>query len=193
MESIVCPGCQRPIRVTEETLGQRAECPFCKCYFQAPARTAHGALTEPRLLKRNPFAESRTLAPGALLLIIGLFAMLANAVEVGKAYSDPEAFEEQTRTQMAAQNLEEYADRTVKWMPRTRIGFLCLSGLVAAGGLAMIRKRYHGLAMIASVAALFNVASCCCVIGFPAGAWALFVLRDPKVRASFGPRATQAS
>lgn len=185
MESITCPGCQKPIRVPPDVLGQRAQCPFCKCHFQAPIRSADGALTSPTLIRRNPFAESRTFGPGAALILVGLLGVLTNAAQVARAYSDPDEFARQVRDDLEKMNLADQAERTIRWMPMVRAGFLILSGLVVAGGVAMLRQRRHGLAMVGSLAALFNVASCCCVLGFPAGAWALYVLRDPELQAQF--------
>ena len=184
MESITCPGCQKPIRVPIDVLGQRAQCPFCKCHFDAPVRNADGTLTAPRLIRRNPFAASRTSGPGTGLLFVGLLAMVSNGVQVGRAYSDPEKFAEETREFFARAQLPD-PERTVKWMPIARVGFLMLSVLVAAAGVAVLTRRLHGLAMLGSVGALFLVTDCCCVLGFPVGAWSLYVLRDPAVQAQF--------
>jgi hypothetical protein len=199
VESVTCPGCQKAIRIPNDVLGQTARCPFCKCHFRAPIQTPEG-LTDPVLLKRNPFARSRTFGPGALLLFVGMVAILTNIVEQAKMYADPEGFAKRTREDFAemalrgnAPQLEEYGEITVKWLPVARWGFAGLSLLTAAAGIAMLRQRRHGLAMIGSVAAMFNVANCCCVLGFPAGAWSLFVLMNPEVRAQFSGPAPPAN
>ena len=49
----------------------------------------------------------------------------------------------------------------------------------------MIRKRWHSVAMLGSVAAMFNVLNYFCIGGMPIGAWALFVLMNPVVREQF--------
>jgi hypothetical protein len=183
LESTVCPNCRKVVRIPAEALGQRAMCPFCKCHFQAPVRTPEG-LTEPVLLRRNPFAQSPTFAPGLVLLFVGLLGMISNGVQVSRAYSDPAEFERQTREVFERNKLPE-VERTVRWMPIARGGFFIMSGLVALAGVAMLRQRRHGLAMLGSAAALFLVSDCCCLLGFPAGSWALFVLRDPVVRQQF--------
>jgi hypothetical protein len=194
VEPVTCPGCQKVIRVPEDVLGQTAKCPFCKCHFRAPVRTPLG-LMDPVLLRRNPFARSRTFGPGAMLLFVGLLGMLTNVVELAKIHTDREAFGKRTRDDFAAMaersktpELEEYGEVTVRWLPVARWGFLGLSLTTLAGGIAMLRQRAHGMAMLGSVAALFNVANCCCLLGFPAGAWGMFVLMNPEVRALFrGP------
>ena len=95
VESITCPGCQKAIRVPTEVLGQRAQCPFCKCHFRAPVRTPEG-LTDPALVRRNPFANRRVL-PGFMLLFVGLIGLVTNSFQAAKAYIDPQAFEDQLR------------------------------------------------------------------------------------------------
>jgi hypothetical protein len=182
--SVICPGCQKPIRVPEEVLGQTARCPFCKCHFRAPVQTPEG-LTDPVLLRRNPFGQSRTFGPGTALIFVGLLGVLTNAVKVGQIYTDQEAFANQVREDFERSPVRDYTEATIRWMPFVRLGFLGLSGLVVAAGVALLARRWHSLAMIGGAAALFNVANYCCVLGFPAGAWALFVLRDPAVRAQF--------
>lgn len=183
MESAVCPGCQKPIRVPEEVLGQTAKCPFCKCHFKAPVRTSEG-LAAPALIKRNPFAASRNFGPGALLLFAGLLGLLTNVIDLTKTYADPEAFAQQTRDAFAGR-FDEWTEFTVKWRPRAVWGFALVSLLSAAGGFALLRLRWHSLAMIGAAAAFFNANHCCCVLGVPAGTWALFTLMNPEVRAVF--------
>lgn len=192
MERIVCPGCLQSIRVPEEALGQRAQCPFCKCHFEGPIRQPDGSLTAPALIMRNPFARSRTVAPGVMIFMVGSLGFLINSITIAQAYSDPEAFAGRTRDyfeelaeKSKAPELREWDEFTIKWWPIARIGFLCLSALNVAGGIAMIRQRYHSLAMLGAVGSLFNVANCCCMLGFPAGGWALYVLMNPEVRAQF--------
>jgi hypothetical protein len=183
VEPVTCPGCQKRIRIPDEVLGQTAKCPFCKCQFRAPIRTPEG-LTDPVLIKRNPFAASRTFGPGAVLLFVGLLGLFTNLVDLAKTYSDPEAFARQTREAFAGR-FDEWTEFTVKWRPRAVWGFAALSVVTAAGGMAMLRKRKHSLAMIGATAAFFSVNHCCCLLGVPAGAWALFVLMNPEVRAQF--------
>jgi hypothetical protein len=124
--------------------------------------------------------------------MVGLLGLLANGIDIARAFSDREEFAKKTREDfdtMAersnAPELREWGEVTVTWWPVARLVFVSISLLNAAAGLAMIRHRFHSLAMLGSVAALFNVSNCCCVFGFPAGAWALFVLMNPEVRALF--------
>lgn len=190
MESTVCPNCRKPIRIPTDVLGQRARCPFCKCHFKAPVRTPEG-LTDPVLIRRNLLA-SRVAPPAVALLFIAILSLVVNGVQTVQTYADPERFEQQTRDtfENAAEkyNRPELRDKipaTLVWWPRIRLASALLSLVTIAGAVSMLRHRRHGLAMLGSVVAMFNVANCCCFAGIFVGGWALFVLLDPAVRARF--------
>lgn len=176
-------------------MGGRARCPFCKCHFLAPARAADGSVEVPRLVRRNPFAQSKTTLPAMLLLFVGLVGFLFNGVQTAQSHLDPEEFERQTReffeggaNQMKAPELLDKIPATLKWWPRVRIASLCLSLVTIAGAIAMLRIRGHGLAILGSVVAMFNVANCCCFAGIVVGGWSMSVLLNPAVREQFNAR-----
>jgi hypothetical protein len=62
---------------------------------------------------------------------------------------------------------------------------LCVGGLIIFGALKMKNLQSYGLAMTASVIAMIPCVSPCCLIGLPAGIWALIVLLKPEVKAAF--------
>ncbi len=172
-------------------LGQRAECPHCKSHFRAPIRNEQGELTEPLLLRRNPFANRRVL-PGMALLLVGLIGFLSNGLQAVKAYVDPRTFEDQTRDffNHAAESTKspEVRDKiplTLKWLPRVRIALAFLSLITIAGGWSLLRARRHGMAMFGSILAMMNIANCCCFGNVLVGAWAIYTLLNPEVRAQF--------
>jgi hypothetical protein len=186
----VCPNCRKAIRVPPDALGQKAQCPFCKCHFRAPVQSPEG-LTEPVLIRRNPFAN-RVTAPAVALLFIGLIGLVSNGIQTVRTYTDPEQFERQTREvfESAAERsktpeLRDKIPATLKWWPRIRLASSLLSLVTIAGAVSMLRQRSHGLAMLGSVVTMFNVANCCCFAGIFVGGWSLFVLMDPAVRARF--------
>ena len=57
--------------------------------------------------------------------------------------------------------------------------------VIIYGGIQMLRARRYSIAMLAAVLALIPLSSICCIPGIPVGIWALIVLRDPEVKASF--------
>lgn len=197
MEAVTCPGCQKPIRVPPDVLGQTAKCPFCKCHFRAPVRTSDG-LTEPLLLRRNVFGRHRTVLPATIMLMSGLVGIFSNSVAVLQSQFDPEQFEANTRAyfeRVAEQRqAEEDRDRVramvpgaIRWVPVVRVAAALLSIFSVAGAVAMLRKRAYSLAIAASFATMFNLAlaNCCCVASIFIGGYSLYVLMDPEVRAEF--------
>jgi hypothetical protein len=190
LESTVCPNCRKVIRIPLDVLGQTARCPFCKCHFRAPIRTSEG-LTDPVLIRRNLFAN-RLFAPAVALLFYGLAGLLFNGLQAVRSYADPEVVEQEMRNQLeeAAERtnrpeLREKIEVTLKWWPRIRLASAALSLVTLAGATSMLQEKRHGLAMLGSVIAMFNVASCCCFVGIILGGWSLFVLMNPEVRARF--------
>ena len=81
----------------------------------------------------------------------------------------------------------------------TRLGYMTaiiffplvsLISIIAApviiyGAIQMLSARRYSIAMLAAVLALIPLSSICCIPGIPVGIWALVVLRDPEVKASF--------
>ena len=59
-----------------------------------------------------------------------------------------------------------------------------LNGFVLFGAMKMLRLQNHGLATVASVAAMLPC-QCCCLFGLPFGIWALVVLNKPEVKSQF--------
>jgi hypothetical protein len=181
--------------VPEDVLGQTAKCPFCKCHFKAPIRTPEG-LTAPVLLRRNPFARNRTAFPALLMLMVGLAGLINNAAVALKSYFDRPAFEASTREffeQLAGQatsdeDREQIRARlpaALKWGPTVRAASATLSLVTIAGAVAMLRRRVYGLALFSSFVTMLNLANVCCCASVIVGGYALYVLMDPEVRASF--------
>ena len=71
---------------------------------------------------------------------------------------------------------------------------MVLSGIVAAGGVQLLRLSGPALPTMSAVLAMIPCTmGCCCLFGFPVGIWALAVLFRPDVRitmarASYIPR-----
>jgi hypothetical protein len=213
---ITCPACAKSVQLPDDMLGQSAVCPYCKSLFTAPVRQDDGALSAPVLRRTNPFANAPTRGPGLMMVLIGCVSLLFNGVEVGKALLDPAGFEAHTRGQYA-QDAEivrkaelkgkdesdpavlaaadakaaDYAakgDFTARWLPVTRGVFMALGLLTTLGGIAMFQRKWHPLAMLGSVAAMFNVMNYCCIPGMPVGGYSLYLLMNPAVRDTFTPK-----
>lgn len=62
---------------------------------------------------------------------------------------------------------------------------IIVGGVVIYGATKMMKLENHGLAMTAAVVAMVPCISPCCILGLPFGIWALTVLNDANVKASF--------
>lgn len=64
------------------------------------------------------------------------------------------------------------------------LAIAALNGFVLFAAIKMLRLQNHGLATVASVAAMLPC-QCCCLFGLPFGIWALVVLNKPEVKSQF--------
>ncbi len=143
-----------------------------------------------------PRAAKRLMAPAACLLITGVVGLLLNLATpvIGAAFYDwitdlfrslaeqsPDFDAEEFERTFAAQR--EDAVRYTVW---TAIS-LALSAAVLIGSIQMMRGRSWTFSVIAAIVAMIPCLGPCCAIGIPFGIWALVVLFDQDVRASFEP------
>lgn len=64
-------------------------------------------------------------------------------------------------------------------------GFLLLNSLIILGGIQMLRMKNRTMAIAASVLAMLNFGTCCCLLGLPIGIWSLIILLREDVTAAF--------
>jgi len=82
-------------------------------------------------------------------------------------------------------------DQQIQFMAQGALGIvqsligLAISAFALYGGLQMKQLQNYGLAFGASVLVMIPCLSPCCLIGLPIGIWAVVVLNDPIVKASF--------
>jgi hypothetical protein len=62
---------------------------------------------------------------------------------------------------------------------------MAIGGLIVFGSMKMKNLQSYGLAMTAAIIAMVPCISPCCLLGLPAGIWALVVLMKPEVKAAF--------
>jgi hypothetical protein len=74
------------------------------------------------------------------------------------------------------------------WIVTSSIGAvisILVSPLIIYGGMQMLAARKYSLAKLAAILSLIPCTSVCCVLGIPAGIWALVTLNKPEVKATF--------
>ena len=57
--------------------------------------------------------------------------------------------------------------------------------VIIYGGIQILKARGYSIALLAALLALIPLSSVCCIPGIPIGMWALMVLRDREVKATF--------
>lgn len=65
---------------------------------------------------------------------------------------------------------------------------LAVAGFIVYGALQMKDLKNHTLAMVAAIVSMIPCVGPCCVIGVPAGIWALVVLNKSEVKAAFAKK-----
>lgn len=124
----------------------------------------------------------KVMAPGIALCVIGGLALcLALFNVVFAAISEP-------------QQVDPNAPEFVKQMAQNSVGpvavvvqgaLVVLNIVVLLGGVMMIRTKMWGLALTASILAMVDIESCCCIIGLPIGIWSLVILMQSDVQNAF--------
>ena len=189
-----CPACGHQVRVADDLLGKPVRCVHCRVHFLAPTRNADGALGEPHAVPtpKVRLSSRPTFLAGLGLLLVGLVAVLVNARWVVLIVADPAGYAEVNRQffKQAGQvldvpddpnRIDELGAGAKKWY----YVFLGAGVVTVAGAACMLAMRFYPVAVAGCVLSMVNVSNFCCMIGFPAGFWALIKLLDPDTRVLF--------
>jgi hypothetical protein len=65
---------------------------------------------------------------------------------------------------------------------------LGISGLIIYGAMQMKELKNHTLALVAAISAIIPCVSPCCLVGVPAGIYAVVILIKPEVKAAFAKK-----
>jgi hypothetical protein len=136
-------------------------------------------LNEPDRMPAEP-NDAKVLAPAFVLLAVSALGMLLNAVQIVIVGFMPKLWKQAQASSPFMKG--GGGDETYLLVG----GFFFLVSLAAAfGSISMMKRRLYPLALLGSFAAIFNLGQCCCLLSAPVGIWALIVLVQPDVRASF--------
>jgi DNA-directed RNA polymerase subunit RPC12/RpoP len=207
-ELIRCPSCNNELRLPRELLGQTVECPQCGSRFGAPApsrapvvRTV-GESTPAYSGEMDAAAQraSQSLrAPAIALIITSILSMGADVlglVSAAGVHADPNAFH--AGMQKSLNDNPDLTPDQRQWIEQnftaeavaSNTSICCGIQLVVnlavlLGAVQMLRQRFYGFAVLASILALNPVNAPICLVQLPFGLWALIVLLDSNVRRSF--------
>lgn len=134
--------------------------------------------------------RGKVAAPAIFLLIVGILGLLASlysfyvAAIAGPQPIDPNLPEW----------LQEIQKRQNEQGPLTigiQVLFVLLNVCIIIGALQMKGFKSWGWGMTATILAMINIGSCCCLLGLPAGIWSLVVLLSQDVKQAFMAAPTQ--
>ena len=132
--------------------------------------------------RRRAFVRGRVTAPAIVLIVVGGVGLALSLLSLAFALLGP------------APRIDPKAPEFVREFQRGAAGpaaaliqaaFVVLNAVIVLGAVQMFRFESWGLAMAASILAIVNIGSCCCLVSLPIGIWSLLILMRPDVRAAF--------
>lgn len=145
-------------------------------------------------------ARARVLAPAICLIVVGVLNLFMAAAPALYGMGAAKVTPEQLEQEMQKQNPKALQDATSQGWTIADIRNMLIYGsfsvagldflvsfLVILGGVRMLMLKNYILAVFAAILAAIPFVSCsgCCGFGAVAGLWALIVLINPDVKASF--------
>jgi hypothetical protein len=209
-----CKQCGRLLRTGDDTAGRMAQCPECgsqtqvpipaateypssnpfagggsesDSYRARPADTAEYPGTAPSASGQgfvpggpgNPvYALQRVSAPATCLIITAVLGLLLGVVNFFGVFTDAHF---NNRLPQEFKQLIVLGPIAVV----QSILVLIMGVVVLIGASKMKSLENYGFAMAASIISLIPCTSPCCCLGLPFGIWAIVILSDPVVKASF--------
>jgi hypothetical protein len=125
---------------------------------------------------------SKVMVPAIFLIVVGSLGIAASIFNVGYALVaeppavDPNAPEFVRQFQQGATGVFPALLHTM---------FTVVNGVIIFGAVQMLKIRSWAWAMAASIVAMVNFGTCCCVLGLPAGIWSIIVLANQDVKDVF--------
>jgi len=131
---------------------------------------------------RRASARGRVAAPAIVLIVVGGLGLALSLLSVAFALLGP------------APQIDPKAPEFVREFQRGAAGqlaaliqvvFVAVNAVIVLGAIQMLRFESWGLAVAASILAIVNIGSCCCLVSLPVGIWSLVILMRQDVGAAF--------
>jgi hypothetical protein len=208
-----CSRCERLLRTGDDTVGRMAQCPQCGAQTQVPNPEISGsasfsqsgggesfvassqqagdstggyrnpyqvaAMQGPGVQSNVMYASQRISTPATCLIVtaaLGLVIQTMNILSVVLKIGTLAVFRPNHFLPMLLQGPVPIVSSSIAII----VGIVMLIGAIKMKGL-----ENYGFAMTVSILAMIPCLSPCCFLGLPFGIWALVVLCDPVVKASF--------
>lgn len=129
--------------------------------------------------------RDKVQVPAIILMVIGGFYILMNLCGLGGNILGMTGVLDQTQQMAADPQMQQFANMSsgVGGIIGSFLG-MALGGLMVYGGLQMKNLENYPLAMAGAIAGMIPC-TLCCLLGLPAGIFALVTLLDDRVKASF--------
>jgi len=128
------------------------------------------------------FNKVKVQAPAIALLVCGGLSLLASIWGVVNALISPPPQVPPNAPEFMSEMMKNSVGPTAAVIQAV---FIFVGLFVLFGGIQMLRIKTWGVALAASIVSMFNVGSCCCIIGLPIGIWALVILLMGDVKRAF--------
>jgi hypothetical protein len=153
--------------------------------FNDPRNPYQSPFFGPEIAPKQSIRETvrgKVMAPAIFLLVVSLLGIAFSIFNcVFAMIADPPTIDPN-----APEFLREMQLNTVGPVAAVVQGlFVALNTVILVGAIQMMRFRWWPWALTASILAMINFGTCCCVLGLPAGIWSLIVLFSQDVRTAF--------
>lgn len=123
----------------------------------------------------------RVMAPAIALICIAVLGLGVSAFNIVFAFGpkrpiDPNAPEFLKKMQESTQGPTAAILQGV---------FFVVNAAIIVGAVFMLRFDSWAMGLVASILAMVNLGSCCCILGLPVGIWSLVILLQNDVKQAF--------
>ena len=132
----------------------------------------------------RPPLGAKVMAPAIALLVVGIIGIAASLFNVAFSFQEPD--------------VDPNAPPFLQEMQKGSAGpqaaviqsiFVLVNAFIIFGAVQMMRLKMRVLAIAATVVAMLNIGSCCCLPGIPIGIWSIVILLMDDVKAAFDANA----
>jgi hypothetical protein len=120
------------------------------------------------------------MAPAIVLIVISVLGLATSTFNVIFAFSEPQI--DPNEPEFIQQMKKSSAGPVVAAI---QSAFVLTNLLIIGGAVQMMRFKTWGFALAASIIAMLNFGTFCCVLGLPVGIWSLVILLRPDVKQAF--------
>jgi hypothetical protein len=124
--------------------------------------------------------RGKVMAPAIVLIVISTIGLMTSLFNVAFAFAEPQI---DPNDPPFIQQMKKSSAGPV--VAAIQSAFVVTNLLIIGGAVQMMRFKTWGFALAASIIAMLNFGTFCCVLGLPVGIWSLVILLQPDVKHAF--------